>query len=112
MKSIAREKRNIVIMLLLSAALGVFAPLFMYITLARNNEVYKYHCRKAFNFHLPIFLLFNISSRISLVLFWGVFALEVIQVVIIAWKIIRNEPYRYLIRIPLFKEEKYAMGGE
>ncbi|MEH7459338.1 DUF4870 domain-containing protein [Bacillus sp. JJ1127] len=112
MKSIAREKRNIVIMLLLSAVLGFFSPLFMYITLARKNEVYKYHCRKAFNFHLLIFLLFNISSGVSEVLFWNVFALEVIQVVIIVWKIIRNEPYRYLIRIPLFKEDKYAMEGE
>ncbi|PEY34818.1 hypothetical protein CN354_16275 [Bacillus cereus] len=112
MKSIAREKRNIVIMLLLSAVLGIFSPLFMYITLACKNEVYKYHCRKAFNFHLPIFLLFNISSRISLVLFWIVFAFEVIQVGIVAWKVIRNEPYHYLIRIPLFKEDKYMMEGE
>ncbi|MFJ8527491.1 DUF4870 domain-containing protein [Bacillus sp. NPDC094106] len=112
MKSIAREKRNIVIRLLLSAALGVFSPLFMYITLARKNEVYKYHCRKAFNFHLLIFLLFIISKRISLVLFWGVFAFEVIQVGIVAWKVIRNEPYQYFIRIPLFKEDKYIMEGE
>ncbi|WP_242220350.1 DUF4870 domain-containing protein [Bacillus cereus group sp. BfR-BA-01380] len=112
MKSSVREKRNIVIMVLLSAVVGIFSPLFMHITLARKNGVYKYHCRKAFNFHLLIFLLFNISSRISEVLFWCVFALEVIQVVIIAWKIIRDEPYRYLIRIPLFKEDKYAMGGK
>ncbi|MBY0597774.1 DUF4870 domain-containing protein [Bacillus bingmayongensis] len=112
MKSTTKEKRNIVIMLLFSAAVGIFLPLFMYITLARKNEAYKYHCRKAFNFHLLIFLLFNVSSRISEVLFWIVFAFEVIQVVIIAWKVIRNEPYRYLIRIPLFKEDKYVMEGE
>ncbi len=99
-------------MLLLSAVIGILSPIFMYFTLARKNKVYKYHCRKAFNFHLFIFLLFNMSSRISLVLFWIVFAFEVIQVGIVAWKVIRNEPYVYLIRIPLFKEEKYAMEGE
>ncbi|KEK22849.1 DUF4870 domain-containing protein [Bacillus gaemokensis] len=112
MKNTAREKRNIVIMLLLSAVLGIFSPLFMYITVARKNEAYKYHCRKVFNFHLLIFLLFNVSSRISRVLFWIVFAFEVIQVVSIAWKVICNHPYRYFIRIPLFKEDKYAVGGE
>ncbi|MDP7981483.1 DUF4870 domain-containing protein [Bacillus sp. WLY-B-L8] len=112
MKGTTREKRNIVIMLWLSAIVGIFSPLFMYVTLARKHEVYKYHCRKAFNFHLLIFLLFNISSRISLVLSWVVFALEVIQVGIIVWKVIRNEPYHYFIRIPLFKEDEYIMEGE
>lgn len=99
-------------MLLLSAVIGIFSPLLMYITLARKNEVYKYHCRKAFNFHFLIFLLFNISSRISDVLFWIVFAFEVVQVIIVAWKVIRDEPYRYFIRIPLLKEDKYAVEGE
>ncbi|MBO1581591.1 DUF4870 domain-containing protein [Bacillus sp. XF8] len=112
MKSTTKEKRNIVIMLLFSAVVGIFSPLFMYIAMARKNEVYKYHCRKAFNFHLLIFLLFNISSRISQFLFWIVFTFEVIQVGIVAWKVIRNHPYRYLIRIPLFKEDKYVMEGE
>ncbi|MEI4619848.1 DUF4870 domain-containing protein [Bacillus cereus] len=112
MKNTTKEKTNIIIMLLFSAIVGIFSPLLMYITLARKNEVYKYHCRKAFNFHLLIFFLFNISSRISSVLFWIVFVFEVIQVGIVAWKVIRNEPYRYLIRIPLFKEDKYAMEGE
>lgn len=112
MKTTAKEKRNTIIMLLLSAAIGIFSPLLMYITLARKNEVYKYHCRKAFNFHLLIFLLFNISSRISDVLFWIVFAFEVVQVIIVAWKVIRDEPYRYFIRIPLFKEDKYIVEGE
>lgn len=112
MKNTTKEKTNTIIMLLLSAVVGIFSPLFMYFTLARKNEICKYHCRKAFNFHLLIFLLFNISSRISTVLFWIVFVFEVIQVVIFAWKVIRNEPYRYLIRIPLFKEDKYAMEGE
>lgn len=112
MKTTKKEKRNTIIMLLLSAAIGIFSPLFMYITLARKNEVYKYHCRKAFNFHLLIFLLFNISSRISDVLFWIVFAFEVVQVIIVAWKVIRDEPYCYFIRIPLFKEDKYAVEGE
>ena len=107
-----KRKRNTIIMLLLSAAIGIFSPLLMYITLARKSEVYKYHCRKAFNFHLLIFLLFNISSRISDVLFWIVFAFEVVQVIIIAWKVIRDEPYRYFIRIPLFKEDKYTVEGE
>ncbi|HFK1395176.1 TPA: hypothetical protein ACGXMH_002910 [Bacillus mobilis] len=65
MKTTTKEKRNTIIMLLLSATIGIFSPLLMYITLARKNEVYKYYCRKAFNFHLLIFLLFNISSRIS-----------------------------------------------
>lgn len=99
-------------MLLLSAVVGIFSPLFMYSTLARKNEVYKYHCRKAFNFHLLIFLFFNISSRISTVLFWIVFAFEVIQVGIVAWKVIRNEPYHYFIRISLFKEDKSMLEGE
>ncbi|HFI2421977.1 MULTISPECIES: DUF4870 domain-containing protein [Bacillus cereus group] len=112
MKTTTKEKRNTIIMLLLSAAIGIFSPLLMYITLARKNEVYKYHCRKAFNFHLLIFLLFNISSRISDVLFWIVFAFEVVQVIIVAWKVIRDEPYRYFIRIPLFKEDKYIVEGE
>ncbi|PED07212.1 DUF4870 domain-containing protein [Bacillus pseudomycoides] len=112
MKNTTTEKTNIIIMLLLSAVVGIFSPLFMYFIFARKNEVYKYHCRKAFNFHLLIFLLFNISSRISTFLFWIVLAFEVIQVVIVAWKVIRNEPYRYLIRIPLFKEDKYAIEGE
>lgn len=112
MKTTTKEKRNTIIMLLLSAAIGIFSPLLMYITLARKNEVYKYHCRKAFNFHLLIFLLFNISSRISDVLFWIVFAFEVVQVIVVAWKVIRDEPYRYFIRIPLFKEDKYIMEGE
>ncbi|MDZ5606125.1 DUF4870 domain-containing protein [Bacillus pseudomycoides] len=112
MKNTTKEKRNIVIMLLFSAAVGIFSPLFMYITLARKNEAYKYHCRKAFNFHLLIFLLFNVSSRISKVLFWVVFAFEVLQVGSVAWKVIRNEPYRYFIRIPLFKENNPAMEGE
>ena len=39
-----------------------------------------------FNFHLLIFLLFNISSRISDVLFWIVFAFEVVQVIIVVWE--------------------------
>lgn len=112
MKTTTKEKRNTIIMLLLSAAIGIFSPLLMYITLARKNEVYKYHCRKAFNFHLLIFLLFNISSRISDVLFWIVFIFEVVQVIIVMWKVIRDEPYRYFIRIPLFKEDKYVMEGE
>ena len=112
MKTTTKEKRNTIIMLLLSAAIGIFSPLLMYITLARKNEVYKYHCRKAFNFHLLIFLLFNISSRISDVLFWIIFAFEVVQVIIVTWKVIRDEPYRYFIRIPLFKKDKYAVEGE
>ncbi|PEF68600.1 hypothetical protein CN372_17675 [Bacillus anthracis] len=112
MKTTTKEKRNTIIMLLLSAIIGIFSPLFMYITLARKNEVYKYHCRKAFNFHLLILLLFNISSRISDVLFWIVFIFEIVQVIIVAWKVIRDEPYRYFIRIPLFKEDKYALEGE
>ncbi|PRT00448.1 DUF4870 domain-containing protein [Bacillus thuringiensis] len=112
MKTTKKEKRNTIIMLLLSAAIGIFSPLLMYITLARKNEVYKYHCRKAFNFHFLIFLLFNISSRISDVLFWIVFAFEVLQVIIVAWKVMRDKPYRYFIRIPLFKEDKYAVEGE
>ncbi|HFF3188945.1 TPA: DUF4870 domain-containing protein [Bacillus cereus] len=107
MKTITK-KRNTIIMLLLSAAIGIFSPLLMYITMARKNEVYKYHCRKAFNFQLLILLLFNISSRISDVLFWIVFALEVVQVIIVVWKVISNGPYRYFIRIPLFKEDKYV----
>lgn len=112
MKTTKKEKTNTIIMLLFSAAIGIFSPLLMYITLARKNEVYKYHCRKAFNFHLLIFLLFNISSRISDVLFWIVFVFEVVQVIIVAWKVIRDEPYRYFIRIPLFKEDKYVVEGE
>ncbi|PEU05384.1 hypothetical protein CN941_12515 [Bacillus cereus] len=112
MKTTTKEKRNTIIMLLLSAAIGIFSPLFMYITMAWKNEVYKYHCRKAFNFHLLIFLLFNISSRISDVLFWIVFVFEVVQVIIVVWKIVHNKPYRYFIRIPLFKEDKYAVEGE
>lgn len=99
-------------MLLLSGVIGIFSPLLMYITLARKNEVYKYHCRKALNFHLLIFLLFNISSRISDVLFWIVFIFEVIQVLIVTWKVIRDETYCYFIRIPLFKEDKYVVEGE
>ncbi|PHG68931.1 DUF4870 domain-containing protein [Bacillus toyonensis] len=106
-----KQKRNTIIMLLLSATTEIFSLLLMYITLARKNEVYKYHCRKAFNFHLLIFLLFNISSRISDVLFWIVFAFEVVQVIIVVWKVIRDEPYRYFIRIPLFKEDKYGLRG-
>ncbi|WP_242269929.1 DUF4870 domain-containing protein [Bacillus cereus group sp. BfR-BA-01408] len=112
MKTTKKEKRKTIIMLLLSAIIGIFSPLLMYIMLARKNEVYKYHCRKVFNFHLLIFLLFNISSRISDVLLWIVFAFEVVQVIIVAWKVIRDEPYRYFIRIPLFKEDKYAVEGE
>ncbi|AHA70339.1 DUF4870 domain-containing protein [Bacillus thuringiensis] len=112
MKTTTKEKRNTIIMLLLSAIIGIFSPLLMYITLAWKNEVYKYHWRKAFNFHLLIFLLFNISTRISDVLFWIVFIFEVVQVIIVAWKVIRDEPYRYFIRIPLFKEDKYALEGE
>ncbi|MFK4477842.1 DUF4870 domain-containing protein [Bacillus sp. RC206] len=111
MKTTTKEKRNTIIMLLPSAAIGIFSPLLMYITLARKNEVYKYQFRKAFNFHLLIFLLFNISLRISDVLFWIVFAFEVVQVMIVVWKVIRNEPYRYFIRIPLFKEDKYGLRG-
>lgn len=112
MKTTKKEKRNTIIMLLLSAVIGIFSPLLMYITLARKNEVYKYHCRKAFNFHLLIFLLFNISSRISDILFWILFAFEVVQVIIVAWKVIRDESYSYFIRIPLFKEDKYVVEGE
>ncbi|ACK62720.1 hypothetical protein BCB4264_A0975 [Bacillus cereus B4264] len=59
-----------------------------------------------------IFLLFNISSRISDVLFWIIFAFEVVQVIIVAWKVICAEPYRYFIRNPLFKEDKYVVEGE
>ncbi|MBE7104876.1 DUF4870 domain-containing protein [Bacillus cereus] len=99
-------------MLLLSAVIGIFSPLLMYITLARKNEVYKYHCQKVFNFHLLILLLFNISSRISDVWFWIVFAFEVVQVIIVAWRVIRDESYRYFIRIPLFKGDKYVVEGE
>ncbi|MDA1782323.1 DUF4870 domain-containing protein [Bacillus thuringiensis] len=112
MKTTTKEKRNTIIMLLLSAIIGIFSPLLMYITLARKNKVYKYHYRKAFNFHLFIFLLFNISSRISDVLFWMVFVFEIVQVIIVAWKVVRNEPYRYFIRVPLFKEDKYVVEGE
>ncbi|WP_439020447.1 DUF4870 domain-containing protein [Bacillus thuringiensis] len=112
MKTTKKEKRNTIIMLLLSAAIGIFSPLLMCITLACKNEVYKYHCRKAFNFHSLIFLLFNISPRISDVLCWIVFAFEVVQVFTVAWKVIRDEPCRYYIRIPLFKEDKYVVEGE
>lgn len=52
------------------------------------------------------------SSRVSTVLFWFVFVFEGIQVVIVIWKVMRNEPYRYFIRIPLFKEDKYVLEGE
>ncbi|HDR6269802.1 TPA: DUF4870 domain-containing protein, partial [Bacillus cereus] len=45
MKTTTKEKRNTIIMLLLSATIGIFSPLLMYITLARKSEVYKYHCR-------------------------------------------------------------------
>jgi len=45
-------------------------------------------------------------------MFWIVFALEVVQVIIVAWKVVRDEPYRYFIRIPLFKEDKYVVEGE
>ncbi|EEL47048.1 hypothetical protein bcere0021_8280 [Bacillus cereus Rock3-42] len=45
-------------------------------------------------------------------MFWIVFVFEVVQVTIVAWSVIRDEPYRYFIRIPLFKEDKYAVEGE
>lgn len=106
------HKRNTIIMLILSVAIGIFSPLLVYIKLARKNDLYKYHCRELFNFHLLIFLLFKISSRISDILFWIVFAFEVVQVTIVAWKVMRDKPYRYFIRIPLFKEDKYAVEGE
>ncbi|AIM04880.1 hypothetical protein BAHan_1077 [Bacillus anthracis] len=32
--------------------------------------------------------------------------------IFVAWKVISDEPYRYLIRIPLFKEDKYTVEGE
>nr|EEK69103.1 hypothetical protein bcere0006_8310 [Bacillus wiedmannii] len=40
------------------------------------------------------------------------FVFEVVQVIIVAWKVIRDETYRYFIRIPLFKEDKYSVEGE
>ncbi|MGY3414060.1 hypothetical protein ACVWY4_000225 [Bacillus mycoides] len=32
--------------------------------------------------------------------------------IIVSWKIIRDEPYRYFIRILLSKEDKYVVEGK